>query len=66
MNTVHSSFITLGIIISSAVGSALVDKYGLHSTLLLGVAMAALAILAILPAMANPYIRSGESDRVLT
>ncbi len=66
VNTVHSSFITLGIIISSAVGSALVDKYGLHSTLLLGVAMAALAILAILPAMANPYIRSGESDRVLT
>lgn len=63
VNTVHSSFITLGIIISSAVGSALVDNYGLRSTLILGVAMAGLAILAILPAMTNPYIRFGESDR---
>ncbi len=62
VNTVHSSFITLGIIISSAVGSALIDNYGLHATLVLGVVMAILAILAILPAMANPYIRTGKRE----
>ncbi|MFC3395110.1 MFS transporter [Brenneria rubrifaciens] len=65
MNTVHSSFITLGIIISSAVGSSLIDHYGLRSTLILGVVMAILAILAILPAMANSYIRTGKNDRSL-
>lgn len=65
VNTVHSSFITLGIIISSAVGSSLIDHYGLRSTLILGVVMAILAILAILPAMANAYIRTGKNNRSL-
>lgn len=65
VNTVHSSFITLGIIISSAVGSSLIDHYGLRSTLILGIVMAILAILAILPAMTNLYIRTGKNDRGL-
>ena len=65
VNTVHSSFITLGIIISSAVGSTLIDNYGLRSTLILGVVMASLAIIVILPAIGNSYIRSGKVDRGL-
>ncbi|MFP1755184.1 MFS transporter [Lonsdalea quercina] len=65
VNTVHSSFITLGVIISSALGSSLIERYGLHSTLILGIVMAMLAILTILPAMTNAYIRSGKRDRSL-
>ncbi|MFD9031109.1 MFS transporter [Streptomyces sp. NPDC059567] len=49
VNTVHSSFITLGIIIGSSVGGILVDTYGLRSPLWLGAALAALGLLSLLP-----------------
>ncbi|WCD91487.1 MFS transporter [Microbacterium sp. nov. GSS16] len=58
-NTVHSSFITLGIILGSAIGSALIPVYGLRSPVILGIGMAVLAILVILPALASPYLRHG-------
>lgn len=58
-NTVHSSFITLGIILGSAIGSALIPAYGLRSPVILGIGMAILAILVILPALASPYLRHG-------
>ncbi|SOD63358.1 Predicted arabinose efflux permease, MFS family [Streptomyces zhaozhouensis] len=59
VNTVHGSFITLGVIISSAVGSALIPRYGLRAPVVLGVGLAVLAVLAILPALASPYLRRG-------
>lgn len=61
-NTVHSSFITLGIILGSAIGSALIPTYGLRSPVILGVGMAILAILVILPALASPYLRHGVRE----
>jgi predicted MFS family arabinose efflux permease len=62
VNTIHGSFITLGVIIGSAVGSALVPQHGLRAPIVLGVGLAILAILAILPALASPYLRRGASD----
>ncbi|MEU9859717.1 MFS transporter [Streptomyces sp. NPDC047971] len=49
VNTVHSSFITLGIIIGSSVGGVLVGAYGLRSPLWLGAALAVLGLLSLLP-----------------
>ncbi|MDQ4110476.1 MAG: MFS transporter [Actinomycetota bacterium] len=63
-NTVHSSFITLGIILGSAIGSALIPVYGLRSPVILGIGMAVLAILVILPALASPYLRHGTREDV--
>lgn len=64
VNTVHSSFITLGVIISSAGGAASIGAFGLRSTLILGVAMAILAIMAILPALRDPYLQTGQRETV--
>lgn len=61
-NTVHSSFITLGIILGSAIGSALIPTYGLRSPVILGIGMAILAILVILPALGSPYLRHGVRE----
>jgi predicted MFS family arabinose efflux permease len=62
VNTIHGSFITLGVIIGSAVGSALIPLHGLRAPVVLGVGLAILAIAAILPALANPYLRRGAPD----
>lgn len=59
VNTVHGSFITLGVIIGSAVGSTLIPQFGLRSPIILGIVLAILAILAILPAMTSLYLRNG-------
>lgn len=60
VNTVHSSFITLGIILGSAIGSALLPHFGLRAPIILGISMAIMAILVILPALADPYLRRGS------
>ncbi|MFA3875056.1 MFS transporter [Streptomyces sp. MMCC 100] len=49
VNTVHGSFITLGVMIGSAVGSALVPQHGLRAPIVLGVGLAVLAFLAMVP-----------------
>ncbi|MGW0062595.1 MFS transporter [Streptosporangium sandarakinum] len=49
VNTVHSSFITLGVIIGSSVGGLAIDSYGLRAPLWLGAALAALGLLSLLP-----------------
>ncbi|MFD3564098.1 MFS transporter [Streptomyces sp. NPDC058686] len=49
VNTVHSSFITLGIIIGSFAGGVFVDSYGLRSPLWLGAGPAVLGLLSLLP-----------------
>ncbi len=41
VNTVHSSFITLGVIIGSSVGAVVIDTWGLRAPLWLGAALAA-------------------------
>ncbi|MGW1738951.1 MFS transporter [Nocardia sp. NPDC001965] len=60
VNTVHTSFITLGVIIGSAVGSSLVPAFGLRAPLVLGVVLAILAVVAIAPALRSPYLRHGD------
>ncbi|MFF9430299.1 MFS transporter [Streptomyces sp. NPDC014746] len=62
VNTIHGSFITLGVIIGSAVGSALIPPHGLRAPVILGIGLAILAIAAILPALASPYLRRGAPD----
>ncbi|SFI24926.1 Predicted arabinose efflux permease, MFS family [Streptosporangium canum] len=49
VNTVHSSFITLGVIIGSFAGGVAIDNFGLRAPLWLGAALATLGILTLLP-----------------
>ncbi|MFD8526629.1 MFS transporter [Streptosporangium canum] len=49
VNTVHSSFITLGVIIGSFAGGVVIDNFGLRAPLWLGAALAILGILTLLP-----------------
>ncbi|MFC5146130.1 MFS transporter [Streptomyces aureoversilis] len=49
VNSIHSSFITLGIIIGSSLGGLAIDAYGLRSPLWLGAAMAAVGVLTLVP-----------------
>lgn len=63
VNTVHSSFITLGIILGSAIGSALITEHGLRATIALGIAMAVLAVITTLPALRQPHLRYQSGNR---
>ncbi|MEU9118962.1 MFS transporter [Streptomyces sp. NPDC048506] len=49
VNTVHSSFITLGVIVGSSVGGLAIDAFGLRGPLWLGAALAALGIGTLVP-----------------
>ncbi|MET7464653.1 hypothetical protein [Nonomuraea sp. NPDC005501] len=49
VNTIHSSFITLGVVIGSSAGGLAIDAYGLRAPLWLGAALAVLGLLALLP-----------------
>ncbi|MGS2619214.1 MFS transporter [Micromonospora sp. LZ34] len=49
VNTVHSSFITLGIILGSSIGAVVIDAWDLRAPLWLGAAMALLGLTTLLP-----------------
>ncbi|MEV6681985.1 MFS transporter [Streptomyces erythrochromogenes] len=49
VNTVHSSFITLGIVIGSWLGGVGINAHGLRAPLVLGVIMACLGLFTLLP-----------------
>ncbi|MFD7644619.1 MFS transporter [Kitasatospora sp. NPDC059795] len=49
VNTVHASFITLGVIIGSSVGGLAIERFGLRAALWLGAGLAALGVLSLLP-----------------
>ncbi|MFF8726458.1 MFS transporter [Streptomyces sp. NPDC015171] len=49
VNTVHTSFITLGVIIGSSLGAVAIDVGSLRGPLWLGAALAALGLLTVLP-----------------
>ncbi|MFF3393159.1 MFS transporter [Streptomyces sp. NPDC002669] len=66
VNTVHASFITLGVILGSAVGSALIPDHGLRAPIVLGIVLAVLALAAILPALASAHLRTGARERPRT
>ncbi|WAL67423.1 MFS transporter [Amycolatopsis cynarae] len=49
VNTVHSSFITLGIIIGSSVGGLVISAFGLRATLWFGVVLALAGLVTLVP-----------------
>jgi predicted MFS family arabinose efflux permease len=49
VNTIHSSFITFGIILGSSLGAVLIDAWGLRAPLWLGAAMALAGLATLLP-----------------
>ncbi|MCP9994717.1 MFS transporter [Streptomyces werraensis] len=52
VNTVHSSFITLGIILGSSIGAVAIDTWGLRAPLWLGAVMALAGLATVLPDLA--------------
>ncbi|WP_326824563.1 MFS transporter [Streptosporangium sp. NBC_01756] len=62
VNTVHSSFITLGIIIGSSVGGMAIDGFGLRAPLWLGAALAVLGLLTLLPELARRSAPTPAAD----
>ncbi|MEV6671465.1 MFS transporter [Streptomyces sp. NPDC051162] len=51
VNTIHSSFITLGIIIGTSAGGPAIDAFGLRAPLWIGAGMAVLGLLTLVPAL---------------
>jgi predicted MFS family arabinose efflux permease len=49
VNTVHASFITLGVVIGSSAGGLAIDAWGLRSPLWLGAVLAVLGLLTLVP-----------------
>lgn len=54
VNTVHASFITLGVMIGSSVGGVAINAVGLRGPLWLGALLAALGLLTLLPELGRP------------
>ncbi|MGJ0184961.1 MFS transporter [Corynebacterium glyciniphilum] len=59
VQTVHSSFITLGVVVGSWIGGMGINSYGLRAPLWVGAGLAALALVAMVPAAAGS-LRSGR------
>ncbi|MGW2602315.1 MFS transporter [Streptomyces klenkii] len=53
VNTIHSSCITLGIVIGSSVGGLAVDGFGLRAPLWLGAALAVVGLVTLVPDLAR-------------
>ncbi|MCN9239366.1 MFS transporter [Streptomyces sp. RY43-2] len=49
VNTVHTSFITLGVILGSSIGAVVIDAWGLRGPLWLGAVMAVIGLATVLP-----------------
>ncbi|MFI0776802.1 MFS transporter [Streptomyces sp. NPDC021212] len=49
VNTVHTSFITLGVIIGSSVGGLTIDAFGLRAPVWFGAALAAIGVFTVVP-----------------
>ncbi|SHN23718.1 MFS transporter [Streptomyces yunnanensis] len=49
VNSVHSSFITLGVIVGSSFGGLVIDSHGLRAPLWLGAGLAVLGLFTLLP-----------------
>ncbi|MFJ6769470.1 MFS transporter [Kitasatospora sp. NPDC091257] len=56
VNTVHSSFITLGIILGSSIGAVVIDIWGLRAPLWLGAVLALVGLATVLPDLARRTI----------
>ncbi|WP_410536936.1 MFS transporter [Streptomyces sp. KL2] len=69
VNTVHSSFITLGVVLGSSLGAVAIDTWGLRAPLWLGAAMALTGLATVLPELLRrpapgpAPARTGERER---
>lgn len=64
VNTVHSSFITLGVIVGSSAGGMAIGHFGLRAPLWLGAALAAFGMITLLPALRTTSgIAGGSVER---
>ncbi|CAL9397944.1 MFS transporter [Streptomyces sp. enrichment culture] len=66
VNTVHSSFITLGVILGSSLGAVAIDLWSLRAPLWLGAALAALGLLTVLPELGRAGGTSAGTGAVAT
>ncbi|MFI7694573.1 MFS transporter [Nonomuraea sp. NPDC049655] len=65
VNTVHASFITLGVIVGSSVGGLVIDGFGLRAPLWLGAGPAVLGVVSLLPELGRRTgARSSAPGRV--
>jgi MFS transporter, DHA1 family, inner membrane transport protein len=65
VNTIHGSFITGGIIVSSAIGGLVIDGFGLRAPLWLGAGLAVLGILTLVPDLARRVVPQARHGRVV-
>ncbi|RFU84118.1 MFS transporter [Streptomyces triticagri] len=66
VNTVHASFITLGVVVGSSLGGVFVTHFGLRSPLWLGAGLAVLGLLSLLPELVWRRGASASSGVVVT
>lgn len=69
INTVHSSFITLGVVIGSSLGGLMISQgYGIDAPLWVGVILASLGLFSLIPYYKslhdNQVVRSANRERV--
>ncbi|MFD0891082.1 MFS transporter, partial [Streptosporangium algeriense] len=62
VNTVHASFITLGVIIGSSAGGLVIDGFGLRAPLWLGVGLAVLGMVSLLPELGRTGARASAES----
>jgi predicted MFS family arabinose efflux permease len=65
VNTIHGSFITGGVIVSSAVGGLVIDGFGLRAPLWLGAGLALLGILTLVPDLVRSAVPRARHDEVV-
>lgn len=58
VNTVHSSFITTGVIIGSSLGGVAIERFGLRAPLWLGAVLAAAGLATVLPELVRRRARA--------
>lgn len=64
VNTIHGSFITGGIIVSSSIGGLVIGEYGLRAPLWLGAGMALLGIGTLVPDLVRQAAHARAARRV--
>jgi predicted MFS family arabinose efflux permease len=65
VNTIHGSFITGGVMVSSAAGGLAIDGFGLRAPLWLGAGLALLGILTLVPDLVRRIAPRAQHDAVV-
>ena len=65
VNTIHGSFITGGVMVSSAAGGLAIDGFGLRAPLWLGAGLALLGILTLVPDLVRRTVARAQHDAVV-